>query len=802
MPAKALLAVALGLAACGLLLAAATSPDRAKDKAAPAKAKKGTAAAEEAAAKSSDAPPHPLPLSRRERGAEKPKPAPAAFRPEPRWVEDEPPAGAILFRPDVMPLLSRAGCNQVDCHGGFRGKGGLKLSLFGADAESDFEAITRSGKGREINSIEPRQSLLLLKATAAVQHGGQRRLEPGSKDYALLLAWIAQNTRWDDARRPKLVSLRIEPKEQIIAGGQSGRLTATAVFSDGSEQDVTGQAVLRPLDPKVIGLGPGGSIQALAPGEATILATYMRQPDVCRVIVPRDLPGGFPEVQPLGKIDELVLAKLKKLGLPPAQLSSDEVFLRRVYLDVIGVLPTADEARTFLADKDAEKRRKLIDRLLVRDEFADFWALKWGDLLKIKSEYPSRLWPKAVETYYPWLRESIARNEPYDQFVRDLLVATGSNFRSGPANYFRAVPNKDPQTLAEATALVFLGVRIGCARCHGHPTENWSLDDDLGLAAFFAQVAYKPTSEWKEEIVYLNPKGVLRHPKTKLPVRPKCLGAAAAEIAPEEDPRAALARWLTAPENPWFAKNIVNRIWFWLLGRGIVHEPDDLRPTNPPENPELLACLEQELVSHHYDLRHIYRLILNSRTYQLSSHAEAAAAEDTVHFARYYPKRLGAEQLLDAIVAVTGVPDRFSSRIPEPFTNLPPGHRAEQLSDGNIEEAPFAFLELFGRPPRDTSYEEERCSVPSLRQALYFVNSEHLEAKIATSERLKQLAAAGKGDAAVIEEIYLAMLSRLPREAERRAAAAYLAQNKAARPQAVRDLVWAVFNTKEFLFNH
>jgi len=720
---------------------------------------------------------------------------------ESRWVEGAPPAGAVLFRPDVMPLLSRAGCNQVDCHGGFRGKGGLKLSLFGADAESDYEAITRWGKGREINPVAPRQSLLLLKAAAAVKHGGARRLEPDSKDYALLASWIVQGTGWDDPRRPKLASLRVGPKEQILAEGQSGRITATALFSDGTQKEVTGQAVLRPLDPKVIALGPDGSVKPLAPGESTVLATYMRQADVCRVIVPRPLSAGFPEVRPLGKIDELVLANLKKLGLPPAEVCSDEAFLRRVYLDVIGVLPAADEARTFLADKDPDKRRKLIDRLLERVEFADFWALKWGDLLRIKSEYPSRLWPKAVETYYPWLRESIARNVPYDQFVREMLTATGSSFRVGPANYYRAVSNKDPQTLAESTALVFMGARIGCARCHGHPTENWSLDDNLGLAAFFAQVAYKPTSEWKEEIVYLNPKGVLRHPKTKLAVRPRFLGsAAAAEIAPGEDPRAALARWLTGPENPWFAKNIVNRVWFWLLGRGIVHEPDDLRPTNPPENPELLAYLEQELVGHAYDLRHIYRLILNSRTYQLSSHPNPASAGDLTHFSRYYPKRLGAEQLLDAIVKVTGVPDRFSSRIPEPYTNLPPGHRAEQLSDGNIEEAPFAFLELFGRPPRDTAYEEERCSAPSLRQALYFVNSEHLEAKIAASERIKQLAAPGKSDAELVEEIYFVMLSRPPREAERHTATEYLAQNKSARSQAVRDLVWAVFNTREFLF--
>ncbi|MBM4049065.1 MAG: DUF1553 domain-containing protein, partial [Planctomycetes bacterium] len=381
----------------------------------------------------------------------------------------------------------------------------------------------------------------------------------------------------------------------------------------------------------------------------------------------------------------------------------------------------------------------------------------------------------------------------------ELLVSSGSNFRSPTANYYRALRKRDAQGYAEATALVFMGARLECARCHAHPTENWTLDDNLGMAAFFAQVKIKTTREWKEEIVYVDPKQVLRHPVTKTAVAPKPLGGESAKLAESEDPRANFAAWLTSPENPWFARNIVNRVWYWLFGRGIVHEPDDMRPTNPPTNPELLAYLAQELVSHKCDLRHIYRLILNSRTYQLSSKPNQWNANDVAHFSRYPVKRLAAEQLMDAINQVTETFDKFTSQIPEPFTVLPDGFRATQLADGSIGTA---FLELFGRPPRDTAYECDRSSDTSMQQALQLINASDLTGKIARSPRLQRLLKDRKSDAEIADELYLAALSRPPSAGEAQKVTAHLAKDEKARRQAAEDLMWALLNTKEFLFNH
>lgn len=530
-------------------------------------------------------------------------------------------------------------------------------------------------------------------------------------------------------------------------------------------------------------------------GDAAIVVTYQRKSAVLRLAVPQTGPKPFPAMAPNNPIDELVYRKLKAMGVPPSGLSADEVFLRRVYLDTIGLLPTTAEARAFLAKPD---RAALIESLLARDEFNDFWSLKWGDLLRIKSEYPVRVWPKAVAVYYQWVHDSLQANKPYDQFARELLTATGSNFRVGPANFVRAVASKDPRTLGETTALVFMGQRIGCARCHAHPQESWTRDDDLGLGAFFARVSYKSTLEWKEEVVYTDFKTTLKHPVTRAVVEPRLPGArSATKIGTEEDPRGQLAAWLTAPGNPYFAKAMVNRIWYWLLGRGLVSEPDDLRPTNPPSNPELLSYLEDQLISHKYDLRHIYRLILNSRTYQLASEPNQWNARDTTLFSHYSVKRLGAEQMLDAISQFTETSEKFRSIIPEPYSNWPANFRAAQISDGNTE---CNFLDLFGRPTRDTPYETERNRDVTLKQALYLLNSEQLEGKISTSPRLKRILAAN--DAEVLDDLYLSSISRFPTAEEKKRLLEYLSSRKTARAQAVQDVAWALVNAKEFEFNH
>jgi hypothetical protein len=699
------------------------------------------------------------------------------------------------FRHSVEPVFETLGCNSAACHGSQRGKGGLKLSLFGGDPEADFDTLTRAAGGRRINRAEPRDSLLFLKATGGLPHPG-KTAKPGTAEYEKLLAWLEAGAPAGAPADPQIVSLTLYPDVRLLPKGDSQRLLAMASFSDGAQRDVTAETTFHSSAVQTATV-EGTAVQAADFGDAAIVATYLRKSAVLRIAVPQPGPKRFPALASNNRIDDLVYAKLKTMGIPPSELATDAEFLRRIYLDVTGLLPTPEQAQVFLADSRPKKRAALVDRLLESDQFTDFWALKWGDLLRIKSEFPVRLWPKAVAVYYQWVHQSIAENKPYDRFARELLTATGSNFRVGPANFVRAVPSKDARTTGETAALVFMGARVGCARCHAHPLESWTLDEDLGLGAFFARVNYKATGEWKEEIVYPDAKGVLRNPRTRQAVEPRVPGGAAVKVAAEEDPRGQFAAWLTAPGNPWFARNVVNRVWYWLLGTGLVNEPDDLRPTNPPTNPELLAFLEQELTSRQFDLRHIYRLILNSRTYQLSSEPNQWNALDTTHFSHYQVKRLTAEQMLDAVSQVTETNEKFRSIIPEPFSNWPADYKATQLADGNME---CSFLDLFGRPGRDTPYESERDSDLTLRQTLYFLNSEQLEGKVSGSPRLKRLLAKSDGD--LLDELYLTAVSRPPTEDEKRRLQEYLTTKKSTRAQAVQDIAWAVLNAKEFQFNH
>ena len=705
----------------------------------------------------------------------------------------------VTFVNHVMPLLGRLGCNQSACHGSAQGKGGLRLSLFSGDAEEDYAALTRMAYGRRLNKFEPQKSLLLVKATGGLAHAGGRRIAPGSPKQDLLMTWVAQGAHRGDEQGPPPATLEISPEEQVLPRGESLHLLVRAVYADGTHKDITGTALFKSLDPQVAGVDETGKLLTKDHGQTAIVATYLGRAATVRVLVPQVLPVPFPTMAANNPVDEFVFARLRQLGIPPSDLCTDAEFVRRVFLDVIGTLPTPDEVRAFQADPDPKKRARLIDRLLERPEYTDYWALKWGDLLRIKSEYPVNVWPKAVTTYYRWLRDSIAQNKPYDQFVRELLTSSGSNFRHGPANYFRAVPNRDPQSFAETTALVFMGARLGCARCHIHPTEGWTLNDNLSLGAFFASVTFKSTSEWKEEIVYLNTKARLWHPRTRQLVKPRLPGGEVVDPDTEADLREKFAAWLTSPRNPWFARAIVNRVWFWLLGRGIVHEPDDLRQTNPPQNPELLAYLSKELLSHKYDLKHIFRVILNSRTYQLSSRTTPYNERDVANFSHYPLKRLAAEQLLDALCQATETQESFGSWIPVPSTLLPTEYKAIQIFDGDINSA---FLELFGRPARDTCYEAERTTDVSLRQALHLIDSSQVVNKADNSPRLRRLLESKKTDAEIVDEIYLATLSRLPRADEKQKVLAYLGARKAVRGQAFQDLFWTMLNTKEFISNH
>jgi hypothetical protein len=462
---------------------------------------------------------------------------------------------AAAFLTEVRPLLSKFRCNATECHGAARGQGGLRLSLFGGEPQADFDALTRAHGGRRFNRVDPEQSLL------HTVHGGTGDI---------ILAWLTAGAPWTNAAKAQIASLQVYPEERVLPKGQGQRLLVTATFTDGEVRDVTGDAAYHSSAPKIASVSGEGVVRTEATGDAAIVVTYQRQSAVFRVAV---RPKPFPALTANNRIDELVWAKLRKMGVPPSALASDEVFVRRVYLDTIGLLPTAEEARAFLAHPD---RARLVDALLARDEFNDFWSLKWGDILRIKSEYPVRVWPKAVAVYYQWVHDSLQSNKPYDEFARELLTATGSNFRVAPANFVRAVSNHDARTVEETAALVFMGARIGCARCHAHPLESWGLEDDYALGAFFARVNYKSTQEWKEEIVYPDFRLNLRYPDTRAVVEPHAPGGATVKVGAEEDPRAQFAAWLTAPDNPWFAKNMVNRIWFWLMGRGIIHEPDDI----------------------------------------------------------------------------------------------------------------------------------------------------------------------------------------------------------------------------------
>ncbi len=705
---------------------------------------------------------------------------------------------ALDYANDVAPIVARLGCAGADCHGAANGKGGLRLSLFGGEPRLDYEALTRAANGRRIDLVEPAKSLVLRKISGAVPHGGKKLAGPETPAYTKIAAWIKQGAVWSSPGRPRLVSIKLTPADATLAVGGSARLTVVAAYSDGQARDVTRDALLRANTRDVVQIARDGKLTAKAIGETAVVASYLRQFAMGRVVVPQKLPAAFPTVPAANPIDTLNWAHLKHLGIPPSDLCSDQVFVRRVYLDTIGLLPTIAEARSFLEDTKPDKRARLIDALLVRPEFADRWTHKWCDLLRVKSEYPVRLWPKAVQAYHRWVRESIAQNKPYDRFVTELLTATGTNFRDGAANYYRAVPSRDPQTFGETSALLFMGARIGCARCHVDPNTAWTPDDNAGIGAAFARVAYKPTQEWKEEVVYCNPDATFRSPRTSQVVTARFPDGTTLKADDPADPRAAFAKWLTTPGNPWFARSIANRVWYWLFDRGIVEEPDDLRPTNPPSNPELLTYLATELEKQHYDLRWLYRQILNSRTYQLSSTTTRWNVCDNSGHSHHILRRLEAEQTLDAIGQVTGAYEGYYTWIPEPYMHLPPDTRAQEVADGSIETP---FLDLFGRSPRDAPFESGRCARPSMGQAMTLANSWSVDNKVINGTRMRRLLAPERSDAQVVEELYLSALSRYPTPQEKETVLAYLAKDPKARPKAIQDTMWALLNSKEFLYS-
>jgi Protein of unknown function (DUF1549)/Protein of unknown function (DUF1553) len=714
-------------------------------------------------------------------------------------------ADPVSFRNDVMAILSRGGCNSGPCHGNQNGKNGFKLSLRGENPAFDIESLTRNMQGRRLNPIDPPSSLMLLKATATIPHEGGRRFPVDSDEYRLLRRWIAEGTRFDPPGSPTLTRLSVTPKEQVLIEPEDSLgVHVEATFSDGSKRDVTRLAVYE-VTGEAAEVSRDGLVHRQRFGESTILVRYLNRQAVVQVAFVPARPGfTWKPVPEVNYIDRHVFAKLRTLRSLPSDRCTDPVFLRRVYLDTLGILPTADEVRRFLADSRQDRRERLVDELLRRPEFSDFWAMKWSDLLRNEEKVLDR---KGVRLFHDWIRQSIAEGKPLNEFARELLTGRGSTYSHPPANYYRAL--RDPYTRAEATAQVFLGVRMQCARCHNHPFERWTQNDYHSLAAFFPRIQYRIVENNRrdkfdkhefdgEQIVWQARSGEVTHPRTGEVLRPRFLGGAAPKLAPGADRLQALADWVASPDNPFFARTQANRIWYHLMGRGLVDPTDDFRASNPPANGPLLDALARDLAEHHFDLRHLVRTILLSRTYQLSSIPNETNGEDETNFSRAVVRPLQAEQLLDALTQVTGVPVEFrgyrtglrAGQVPGAFTQR---LRGEKPTEGE------RFLAVFGKPVRSLSCECERSEDTTLGQAFQMITGRLLNDMLAKEDNtLGRLLRSGKADADLIEELYLAALSRHPTAGERQGALGLIARSKDRRA-AYEDLLWGLVNAKEFL---
>lgn len=705
---------------------------------------------------------------------------------------------AVHFANDIVPLFTKLGCNSGGCHGKASGQNGFKLSLFGFNPNGDFESLVHEARGRRVSAASPEQSLLVQKATARTAHGGGKRAVPGSPDEELLVRWVRQGTPRGESTAPRLVSLRVEPVERVLATKAEQQILATAVYSDGSSRDVTSAALYTSNAAGIADVVQPGRVQAgTVPGEAAITVNFMGQVAAVQIQIPRTsfvVPsGGTGESlgSPLpkggttnGAIDSLVWAKLKKMGIRPSGPVDDATFLRRAYLDTIGTLPTADEVREFLADKTPDKRRRLVDRLLDREEFADYWALKWADILLVDQK---KLGDRGAYEFHRWLRDNFANNKPYDEWVRELITATGNSGKVGPVNFYRAL--RAPEDLARSVSQAFLGIRLDCAQCHHHPYDRWGQDDFYGMAGFFNGLTYKPLAgDAAREMVYHAGYRETKLPLSGEPVSVKPPGGDVSASVQTGDPRAALAQWMTSPDNPWFSRLIANRLWKHFLGRGLVEPEDDLRVTNPPTNPALLDHLARAIVAARFDLKDAIRQIANSQAYQLSSVANETNADDEQNFSHYVVKRLPAEVLMDAVSQVTGVP--------EEFRGLPRGTRALQLWDNRF---PSYFLEIFGRPERNTPCECGRSNEPTMAQALHLMNAPEIDAKIRHPKgRLAQLLSKNMSREQLVETLCLTTLGRLPNEKEQSTATRLFSGSPPR--EAAEDFLWALLNSYDFLF--
>lgn len=705
----------------------------------------------------------------------------------------------VCFIKDVVPVLTKAGCSAGACHGSLQGRGGFRLSLLGFDPAADFEAIFKGARGRRVFLASPESSLLMRKAIGAVPHGGGKRIETDSMSYRVLDAYLSDGAPVPKDWQLHVQSLTANPKSATLKPGGSATIFSVAKWSDGSEQPISALALYDSSDPFVAVVSSSGEITAKNSGKTTVMVRFAGQVAVVEITVPYGAQSNLSQFKPVNYIDDLVAEEWKRLGVAPSAVAGDNEFIRRVYLDLIGTFPQPQEVTTFLASDNPDKRNKLIDDLLERPEYVDFWALKWGDLLRGHRRY---LGERGLGSFTSWVRKSLRENKPLDEFSRELLTSQGNLYTHGSVGFYFV--DSTPEELAETTAQVFLGIRMQCARCHHHPLEVWSQDDYYGLAAFFTRFEAKDSGD-KGRFGGLKSIRALPLPArergSRPAVQPRLLGEAAASAATtssvsgagavESDVRTRLADWIVSPQNPYFARNFANRYWSYLVGRGIVEPIDDLRATNPPSNAALLDALVKDFTDHKFNVKHLLRTICRSRVYQLAAERSPIRDRDGSLFTHRSLKRLSAEVLLDGVNQVC--------ETNESFAGLPEGTRAISLPDPTVASY---FLTTFGKPVRTTACECGRMAEPDLSQALHLANGSALQGKLSSDKgRIARLIKEGKSNKEMADELYLATLARLPCESERIVIEETLREIPS-RQEAWEDVLWTLLNSSEFVFQH
>jgi hypothetical protein len=705
----------------------------------------------------------------------------------PVTVKDAAADRPISFKRDVMPIFMRAGCNAGSCHGAARGKDGFRLSLFGFDPDGDHQRLCREMPGRRINLAVPTESLLIEKSTAKVPHTGGERFKPSDENCQTLIRWLEAGAPNDPPDVPKPVSAELYPPAMVLDGkDEKQRMTVRAKYSDGTTRDVTNLALFLSSNAVSAKIGPDGVVTAGERGEAFVMARFATFTVGAQVIVlPKGLEFTFPQVPEFNYIDTLVHAKLKKLRIEPSELCTDEEFLRRAFVDIVGQLPAVEDHRKFMANPASNKREQLVDELLARKEFAEVWVLKWAELLQIRSS--NQVSYKAMLLYFNWLQDKVARNVPVNEWVAELLSASGGTLKNPATNFYQG--ETDILKVTENVAQVFMGMRVQCSQCHNHPFDRWTMDDYYGFAAFFRQIGRKGSDDPREVVVFNTGGGEQTHPVGGRVMPPKFLGGAVPDVK-GKDRREVLSAWLASPENPYFATNLANMVWAQFFGRGIIHEVDDVRVSNPASNPELLAELGRRFTDYKYDFKKLVKDICMSRTYQLSTKPTPSNEGDTRNFARGPVRRIRAETMLDCISQVTETKNKFPG--------LPLGARAVQIADGATSTY---FLTTFGRATRETVCSCEVKLEPTLSQSLHLLNGGATTAKIQQGGAVAAMLKAKVPPEQVVEELYVRCLSRAPTPKERTELAKLLDGQKD-KQKALDDVFWALLNTREFMFNH